>query len=226
MATCSSKPAPTTTPIKALTRSRSRPNALADATATSADRNTRGRLTTGQTINASLDFPTDRDWYRIRFKKANPIASVLSATATTRSSDPLIKIYGADGVELAMDDDGGGNLNSYLEFTAPTTGNYFVEARGFTDDAAGGYTLSAQRWRQSRRRHHRRQRSAPKAIIAKACWRPLAIAIGIVLNSRKAKACASASPRPKRGDALPDPYLVIYGRMAPNSRATTMAATA
>jgi hypothetical protein len=42
-----------------------------------------------------------------------------------------------------MDDDGGGNLNSYLEYTAPSTGTYFVEARGFSEEATGGYALRA-----------------------------------------------------------------------------------
>src|SRR5204863_2801967 len=42
------------------------------------------------------------------------------------------------------DDDDGAGLNSYLEFTPTETGAYFLEVRGFGDDATGTYSLSAK----------------------------------------------------------------------------------
>ena len=51
-------------------------------------------------------------------------------------------LYGPDGGELARDDDGGDGLNSWLEFQAPAAGAYYVEARGFTEDAAGRYAIN------------------------------------------------------------------------------------
>lgn len=111
---------------------------------TSANRNTRGRLSLGQPLNASLDFAGDSDWYRIRLTEGQSYRfRLISGEGESALGDPLLKLIGPDGVEIAMDDDGGGNLNSYLEYTAVTTGNYFVEARGFMDDATGAYTLTA-----------------------------------------------------------------------------------
>lgn len=178
--------------------------------ATSADRNTRGRLTTGQTINASLDFPTDRDWYRIRLEEGQSYRFRLVSDGDNALSDPLIKIYGADGVELAMDDDGGGNLNSYLEFTAPTTGNYFVEARGFTDDAAGGYALTAQAGDTPA------DTTTDVSLSAEGDFRegllsPAGDRDWYRLQLDEGQGVRISLTSAESGDALADPYLVIHG---------------
>lgn len=108
------------------------------------DSGTRGRISVGQTVDASLDFPGDRDWYRIRLEQGQSYRFRLSSgEGESALGDPLLKLRGPSGEELAMDDDGGGGLNSFLEFTAPTTGNYFLEASGFNSEATGGYRLSA-----------------------------------------------------------------------------------
>jgi len=109
----------------------------------SADRNTRGRIATGQTITSALDFAGDSDWYRIRLTEGESYRFTLSRSGDAPLGDPLVRIHGPDGAELAYDDDGGGDLNSYLEFTAPTTGNYFVEVSVFGGEGTGGYTLAA-----------------------------------------------------------------------------------
>lgn len=111
-----------------------------------ADTSTRARITLGQTINSLLDYPGDRDWYRIRLTAGETYRFTLNRddAANEPLGDPLLRLYNARGEEVAMDDDSGGNLNALLEYTATATGNYFVEARGFLDDAAGGYALSAR----------------------------------------------------------------------------------
>lgn len=178
--------------------------------ATSADRNTRGRLSAGQTINASLDFPTDHDWYRIRLEEGQSYRFRLARDGDNALGDPLIKIYGADGAELAMDDDGGGNLNSYLEFTAPTTGNYFVEARGFSDDATGDYALTAQAGDTPADTTTDVSLSADgdfrEGLLSPAGdrdWYRLDLAEGQGVRISLTSA--------ESGDALADPYLVIHG---------------
>ncbi len=111
---------------------------------TSGDVYTQGRIAPGRAVNASLDFAGDRDWYRVRLDEGQSYRFTLtSADVESGVSDPLVKIFNDDGVELAMDDDGGDGLNAYLEFTAPTSGAYYVEARAFSDDATGGYVLAA-----------------------------------------------------------------------------------
>lgn len=97
----------------------------------------------GQTIDGVLDFPTDSDWFRIRLQEGQSYRFTLNSAGDSALGDPLLKLHNSRGEEVAMDDDGGDGLNSYLEFTAPSTGTYYVEARGFGDEATGGYALTA-----------------------------------------------------------------------------------
>jgi len=110
----------------------------------SANVGTRGRIAVGGTVEASLEYSGDRDWYRIRLEEGQSYRFALNTVeADNALGDPLLRLYDARGTELAMDDDGGGALNSLLEYTATATGNYYIEARGFTDDASGAYSLRA-----------------------------------------------------------------------------------
>ncbi len=110
----------------------------------SGDRSTRGRISAGQSVDASLEFPGDRDWYRIRLSEGQSYRLRLaSAEGEAALDDPLLRIYGSTGEEIAVDDDSGGGLNSFLEFTAPATGVYYIEATGFNSEATGAYRLSA-----------------------------------------------------------------------------------
>ena len=56
-------------------------------------------------------------------------------------SDSVLAVYGGDGVELAYNDDRADSTASYLVWTAPAAGDYFVEVSGF-EDAQGSYTLT------------------------------------------------------------------------------------
>lgn len=112
--------------------------------AISANRSTRGRVTLGQNVDGVIDNPGDRDWYRLRLEEGQTYRFTLNASGDTPLGDPYLRIYSASGEELAVNDDGGGNLNSALEFTAAESGTYYVEAAAFADASQGGYTLSAR----------------------------------------------------------------------------------
>lgn len=104
--------------------------------------NTRARLAPGQQTSSEIAFPSDSDWYRVRLAEGQTYRFGLSGAGDSPLPDPLLRIHDSGGEEIAMDDDGGDGLNSYLEFTASRAGNYYVEARSFNDDGVGGYTLS------------------------------------------------------------------------------------
>lgn len=110
----------------------------------SADTRTRGSLTIGQNRDGAIDFAEDNDWYRVRLTEGQSYRFTLNSAGDSPLGDPLLRIYSSSGEELAIDDDGGEGLNSYLEFTAPSTGAYFVSAGGFNPEATGGYTLAAR----------------------------------------------------------------------------------
>jgi len=105
---------------------------------------TSGRIATGGSLGGSLDFPTDSDWYRVRLTEGESYRFTLNSSGDNPVGDPLLRLRDSRGEEVAVDDDGGEGLNSYLEFTAPSTGNYYLEATSFTGDATGGYTLAAR----------------------------------------------------------------------------------
>lgn len=109
----------------------------------SADTNTRARVNVGQAVDGTLDYAGDHDWFRIQLQAGQSYRFGLTAAGENGVTDPMLVIYDRSGTQLAYDDDGGEGLNSYLEFTAPTTGAYFLEARGFSDDATGAYRISA-----------------------------------------------------------------------------------
>lgn len=105
---------------------------------------TRGRINAGQSVEGTLDFQADADWYRVRLQEGQSYRFTLNASGDSPVGDPLIRLRNARGEELAYDDDGGGALNSYLEFTAPSTGNYYVEATSYSGADTGGYTIGAR----------------------------------------------------------------------------------
>lgn len=104
---------------------------------------TSGRINPGQSLEGTLDFPSDTDWYRVRLTEGQSYRFTLNSSGDNPIGDPLIRLHNSRGEEVGVDDDGGDGLNSYLEFTAPSTGNYYVEATSFTGDATGGYTIAA-----------------------------------------------------------------------------------
>ena len=57
-------------------------------------------------------------------------------------TDPMLKLYDANGSSLAQDDDGGPGLFATLRFTAATSGTYFVEVKALVvASGAGDYGL-------------------------------------------------------------------------------------
>ncbi len=171
---------------------------------------TRGRINGGQTVNGTLDFPSDTDWYRIRLTEGQSYRFTLNSSGDEPVGDPLIRLRDSRGEEVAMDDDGGDGLNSYLEFTAPSTGNYFVEATSFTGDATGGYTLSAREGDIPADASTDVGLSAEgdyrEGVLAPAGdrdWYRLELAEG---QGVRISMTATGTP-----DSIGDPYLILYG---------------
>lgn len=108
------------------------------------DRTTRARIAIGQSLSGGLDYQHDVDWYRVRLAAGESYRFIANSPDGDRNFDTMVVLHNSAGEELAVDDDGGPGLNSYLEFNAPESGDYFVEVRGFAEDAVGDYTLAAR----------------------------------------------------------------------------------
>ncbi len=177
----------------------------------SGDRNTRGRIALGGTVNGSLDFPTDTDWYRIRLGANESVRISLNSAGDTPLSDPYLHVYDASGTEVASDDDSGGNLNSYLEFTPTSAGTYFISAEPYGGESTGGYALSVRGGDIPADSSTDMSLSAAgdyrEGVLAPAGdrdWYKLDLEAGqelrIMVNSAEGN-----------GDPLGDPYVVVYG---------------
>lgn len=61
---------------------------------------------------------------------------------TESDIDPLLTLYDSDGILIATDDDGGGDLNAWIrEFTLPADSTYFIVARDLRQ-GSGRFTLA------------------------------------------------------------------------------------
>lgn len=106
-----------------------------------ADRRLRAGQTMSSRITSELPLMADRTPYELWYVEGRAGDRV---TATMRSSDFDSFLHfgrvGGSG-SLATDDDGGGNLDSQIQFTLPADGVYAIIANTVAADAAGAYTI-------------------------------------------------------------------------------------
>lgn len=174
------------------------------------DHRTRGRIEPGQTVTSALNYPSDRDAYRVRLTEGESYRFTLVGAGDNPVGDPYLRLLDAAGEEIAADDDGGGELNSYLEFTAPTTGNYYIQAGAFADAYEGGYTLTARAGdipadasTDAALSPGGDYREGVLAPAGDRDWYRVDLSEGQAMRVYLASASSS--------DALDDPYLVLYG---------------
>lgn len=102
--------------------------------------NTTGRVTVGGAATAgNIEVADDMDWFAVTLTAGQSYKFNLNSTGLP---DPLFALYSATGDLLTADDDSGGNLNSQIEFTATTSGTYYLAAMD-VGTATGRYTVSA-----------------------------------------------------------------------------------
>jgi len=102
---------------------------------------TQRTLHVGDTWSDAIELSADQDWFRVWLVQGVTYHIRLDSSGGAPLGDPLLRVLDGTGtVELARDDDGGGNLNSLIDITAAATGTYFISAQGF-GSATGQYTL-------------------------------------------------------------------------------------
>ena len=107
---------------------------------------TTASISVGGSTTNSLEVPGDQDWYAITLTAGQSIKITL--TSPGQMIDTYLNVYDSSGTNiLAHDDDsGGGNTNSVLGLTAPTTGTYYIDVKAWDNAQTGSYTLSVQSW--------------------------------------------------------------------------------
>jgi hypothetical protein len=96
----------------------------------------------GDTRESTLAPGGDKDWYKLHLDANQTVRIAVNSPDQGGIGDPIVAVYNAAGGKLGEDDDGGEGLNSLLEFTAPSAGDYFVEVRAYAEDAQGKYDLT------------------------------------------------------------------------------------
>ncbi|WP_269434432.1 pre-peptidase C-terminal domain-containing protein [Thiohalorhabdus denitrificans] len=94
------------------------------------------------TLSGSIEPVGDTDWFKITGMQADQSYQLDLTSGTDGLPDPLLRIYDAEGNELAVDDDGGSKEDAQLGFSPPADGDYFASAESSPkDDQRGGYSL-------------------------------------------------------------------------------------
>ena len=106
---------------------------------------TAGTLTVdGSAETGTLNYVTDQDWFAVELTAGETYTFSLTGTGGSGLTDPAMGIHNNNGVLLAFADDTVG-YDPQIEYTATSTGTYYVSAQaytGFDTDAVGDYSLS------------------------------------------------------------------------------------
>jgi serralysin len=112
---------------------------------------TTSTITLGRSVYGRVDTNGDHDWYAIQLTAGTTYEFRLHGIGPDQVTDPTLSIRKDDsGISLASNDDagaaqwGGSNLrDSFIQYQAPTTGTYYVDAGEFGSDATGDFILTA-----------------------------------------------------------------------------------
>jgi hypothetical protein len=85
----------------------------------------------------------DVDWFAIDLVEGRPYRFNLEGLDPDALADPLLTLYDSNGTAVAVDDDGGRGLNSYLYFASATGGTYFAAVSSYDGQSTGRYSLRA-----------------------------------------------------------------------------------
>ena len=89
-------------------------------------------------IQDSISPQGDADVYKFQLDEGDVVSLNINASDLDTGLDPILRLFDESGNELVVNDDNNApgedfSLDSYIEFTAPATGNYYVGVSGFSD---------------------------------------------------------------------------------------------
>lgn len=110
------------------------------------DSSTTGVVRLNRNAEGAIEREGDADWIRVSLEAGDTYAMAVrgSPTGDGTLSDPMMALLDSGGGILATNDDGGDGLNALLEYTAQTSGDFYIAVSGFTS-ATGTYTVDVDR---------------------------------------------------------------------------------
>ncbi len=95
------------------------------------------------TTSGDIEEGGDTDWFRFT---AVAGASYEFETTLLRLSDSTLTLYSSNGVsQLAFNDDGGSGLASLINWTATSSGTYYLKVQAYSSSQTGTYRLYVRR---------------------------------------------------------------------------------
>ena len=101
---------------------------------------TTGSLVIGVAKSGVIETRGDHDWLRIVLTAGQAYQFTLIGGSLV---DPYLYLRNSSGVVIAENDDGAGGFNSRIDFTAATSGTYFLDAAAYRNRYTGTYSLIA-----------------------------------------------------------------------------------
>jgi len=92
----------------------------------------------GETAEGVLDYPDDVDFFVLEAVEGELYEIDVTLGTLT---DSIVTVNDSDGFQLAWNDDYEGSLASRVEWTAPSTGDYYIQVSGYGE---GSYSLSVE----------------------------------------------------------------------------------
>ena len=111
---------------------------------------TTGAVAVGGSATGEIETSKDFDWFAVDLVAGHTYVIGLEGADSGGGAlqDPVLRgLYDADGNRIAgaRDNDGGAGRDARLTFTAATTGAYYIEARGHSNQT-GDYTVRVTEW--------------------------------------------------------------------------------
>lgn len=114
------------------------PPAPADDFGSQAGAGNLGSVTVGSSSTGLINYGGDHDWFAVTLS-AGSIYRIRQEAGTL--ADPRFSLRNSIGVVLTGDDDSGGGQNAQVDFTATTSGTYYIDANSADGNGTGTYTV-------------------------------------------------------------------------------------
>ncbi|MFL2770401.1 MAG: pre-peptidase C-terminal domain-containing protein [Rhodospirillaceae bacterium] len=111
-----------------------------DALATTA---TTSEIISGDSFEGELSSGGDKDWIKIELTAGTTYTFALKGSGDGAGTlpDGFLVLRDANGGFVVQDDDSGTNLDARIEYTAETSGTYYIAVRAFGQSQTGTYVL-------------------------------------------------------------------------------------
>ena len=105
---------------------------------------TSGRINIGSSVNGSVNFFGDRDWFAVVLQAGQQYKFSLTGNSLY---DPILSLRDGSGILIEENDDfGDDGFDSQITYTASKSGTFFLDAGSYWDDEVGSYTLTAAKY--------------------------------------------------------------------------------